>query len=744
MRKTIAILFVVGLIAAPSMTETMAPLSVRGDATFQQDGNNWTITTASNKTIINWSSFGVARGALVHFQQPNSRSSTLNRVSGSQASHINGMLTSNGSVYLLNPNGIVIGPSGIIRVADFVGSTLRVTDAEFLAGEGMNFEGTSSASIENYGKIEAIGGDIYLIARHVSNMGALTAPAGSANLVAGADVLLTQDNTIFVRPSLAGGTGIGVDNSGAIDAVVARLQADGNMYALAINNTGVVRATGSVVAGGQVLLRADGGSLVSSGSLSALTVGADGEISGGDIRIFGGAVSISGIIDASGETGGGFVETSGGTLNFEGMVLSCGDGGTWLLDPVTWTIDATDAALIVSCLEAGTSVTRCADSLITVAADVIAVNTPANRSFRLISGGSISIEADIDVGAGRLYLTAETGVNQVPGTTLSAGKLWLSGNGAFFLDQPDNDFGTVGFSVNGIDNFVSIRDVNDIVIGTVRGASGVSVLGGELHIVTPNGNVLANGLFPVDVVKGYHALGNVSITETSVQSGYYEIRISNELPYSKPFEQIEAFLFAGGALIAFGMENDVGSAVHIEFGDRAGDSLGYSWNFRVAETFNDTSANDYSFVVIRPDPGVIEVLSDLESARSSAKQDSGEFSWQTGWADESKELNHVDPYTLGFGAMNVEHPRFLSKLYLRDIRFTGHPIPPPTGFIYHRIFDHVDDFPHIRPDLRVSTVGGELLAPVLDELSTYFDESAQGTDPRYFYQSVGSIYQIPR
>ena len=67
-----------------------------------------------------------------------------------------------------------------------------------------------------------------------------------------------------------------------------------------------------------------------------------------------------------------------------------------------------------------------------------------------------------------------------------------------------------------------------------------------------------------------------------------------------------------------------------------------------------------------------------------------------------------------------------------------------AGFFFVRIFDHVEDFLHIRPDERVGSVAGGLMDPVLDEVSTYFDESSQGTDPRHFYQSVGSIYQVPR
>ena len=748
MRKTMAVILTAVLTTAPSATawasEPMTPVEVTGSAAFQQDGSNWHVTTASDRTVINWTSFNVDLGAQVHFEQPGSASSVLNRVLGSQMSRINGLLSSNGSVYLANPNGVVIGPSGVVRVADFVATTLSIADAEFLAGGDMNFKGTSQASIQNFGKIEALGGDIYLIARNVVNQGSLTASAGSANLVAGADVLLTQDHKIFVRPSgLTDGAGIGVDNSGVIDAVAASLQADGNMYALAINNSGVIRATGSQICEGQVVLLGTGGSLASSGSVTAQTVTDDGRILGGRVKVLADHVTISGSIDASGE-GGGLVETSGSTLDLEGMVLACGQGGTWQIDPPL-IINAPLAATISAQLSADTSVQYLGQDGITVAADIIATPSLETTYLLLDSNSGIAINANINIGVGRLFLWADTGVAQALGTSVAAGQLWLKGSGVFDLNQPGNDFGTIGI---GVASTVWLQDANDLVIGNVGSAHGVTALGGEVHITTPNGHIFADGLFNPGVVTGYHALGNVAITETSWNSESYQIRILNEPPFSKTPAEVAAFVGLTVAELAAltSDANDMGSAVCIEFGDRAGTGLGYSWNFKTGETFSGLSANDYSFVVVDPiGPGApeAEVLADVATAasRGSAVQHSNEYSWETRWGDATKALNGRDPYTVCFGTMNVDHPEVLSGLFLGNMYVSGNPLPLT---IYERIWDHVEDFPHLRPDERVSNVGNQILAPMLDELSTYFDQSAQRTDPRYFYQSVGSIYQIPR
>jgi len=757
MRPIAPIVLVLVLIAAPIVAGPAAPTVVNGNATFQQSGQDWTITTGSTRTVINWQQFGIDQGATVNFVQPSATSSVLNRVTGAHGSYINGLLTSNGGIYLINPHGIIIGRHGVIRVADFFASTLPLTDAEFLAGTDMHLKGISEAAIENWGKIEAIGGDIHLIARKIVNEGTLTAASGSVNLVAGMDILLTQDDGIFVRPDLSATSGgIGIDNSGVIEAVTARLLANGNMYALAINNTGVVRATGSSVVAGRVVLRAEGGSLVNTGSLAARTVREDGTSVGGEIRVFADDVAITegAVIDASGDAGGGFIETSGHSLTIDGASITAGLGGTWLIDPTNVVIDAAAAASIVLALDAGTNVDVITPGAGLDAGDIF-VNAPIIKTTgtgtpRLLLGAynGVWINADIDVGPGSLWLIAlGAGVTQAPGTSVMATQLYLRGAGAFDLSQPGNDFETIGVQVVGD---VAIQDATDLVIGNVGDNHGVSAWGGRVDITTPSGHIFANGLFDTPVVVGYHSIGDVEIIETSWQSQSYQIQLTNGT-YSRPAvisppSVIESFLsLQPGALSGLDPQTTEGSAVLIEFDPGiAGDSLGYGWNYKTRESFEiGFGKNDYSFVVVAPAGAATpDLLADVEDVAAAAKQDSGLFSWQTGLADVGQELNHVDPYTLSFGVMDVEHTLYMSGLYLTDIRFTGHPIPPVIDWL--RIFDHVEDFAHLRPDPRVRGIGPGPLGPTLDETSTYFDESSQATDHRYYYQSVGSIYQIPR
>src|SRR5690606_34268422 len=140
------------------------------------------------------------------------------------------------------------------------------------------FQGDSDAAVVNQGDITALSGDVFLIAHRVENTGTIEAAEGTAGLAAGSEVLLTQagDERLFVQAGKAPGAGeIAVDNAGLIEAAQAELKAaGGNVYALAINNDGVVRATGVAHRGGRVYLVAEGG-----------TVTHRGAIEGGDVRL---------------------------------------------------------------------------------------------------------------------------------------------------------------------------------------------------------------------------------------------------------------------------------------------------------------------------------------------------------------------------------------------------------------------------------------------------------------------------
>ena len=280
---------------------------VAGNASFDRTGSTLRVTTDSNRAIVNWQGFSINAGETTRFLQPSSNAVMLNRVVSGAPSAIYGNLEANGRIFLINPNGVVVGASGRVDTAGFLASTLDVANQQFLSGGDLSFTGSSGASVVNRGTIRAVGGDILLLGGTVENSGNLNAPAGTVVLAAGSDILLKQagDERVAVRP--AGIAGGGVTNSGAIEAVQAELKSHGNLYALAINNSGVIRATGAASRGGRVFLTSAGGNIRHSGTITARN--------GGSVRINAGAgsnVTVSGQIDAASQTGkGGDVRLSG-------------------------------------------------------------------------------------------------------------------------------------------------------------------------------------------------------------------------------------------------------------------------------------------------------------------------------------------------------------------------------------------------------------------------------------------------
>ncbi|PTX99882.1 hypothetical protein DB346_18915 [Verrucomicrobia bacterium LW23] len=252
---------------------------VAGQGTFSRNGSTLTVTQGSDRMIVNWQEFSINPWETTRFIQPGVNAAALNRVTGGNASQIMGALQANGGIYLINPNGIVIGNGARIDTGSFLASTLDVSDAQFMAGGQMNFLGPSAATVQNLGVINASNGDVILIAQEVINQGEINAPNGTAALAAGNDVLLkptgdVDGQKLTVRVSEAE-LGVrkrdkGVTNTGRINAATAELKAaGGNVYALAINNTGVIRANALQSRGGRIFLTSDGGKVANHGTLRA-------------------------------------------------------------------------------------------------------------------------------------------------------------------------------------------------------------------------------------------------------------------------------------------------------------------------------------------------------------------------------------------------------------------------------------------------------------------------------------------
>ncbi len=104
-----------------------SPTGTIGTVTVTTHGPVMQIQTGTEAvTLANWQSFSIGAAGKVVVKQNDASSILINRVTGTAASQINGTLTANGQVFLINPNGITIGSTGVITANGFVASTVDV------------------------------------------------------------------------------------------------------------------------------------------------------------------------------------------------------------------------------------------------------------------------------------------------------------------------------------------------------------------------------------------------------------------------------------------------------------------------------------------------------------------------------------------------------------------------------------------------------------------------------------------
>lgn len=336
---------------------------VAGSGNITQAGNTMMITQNTDKMITDWQSFSIGQGYNVNFVQPSASSVALNRVVGSDVSTIQGSLTANGHVFLINPNGVLFTTTSQVNVGGLVASTLNISNENFLSAKYI-FEGTSSNAVINQGNIKiADGGTVAFIAAKIINTGNITADEGNVLMAAGEKIILDLGGAVKISVE-EGALNTLIEQGGAVKAdgglIYLTTKAADELSTSVINHTGISQA--QTLANGK------------SGKIILL----------GDMKV--GKTKVSGTLDASAPIAGngGFIETSAAEVEtVEGVKITAGAkfgrGGEWLIDPFNYTINSTAAANIVSALNSGT--------------DVTITTTSSNATF----GGGSSGNGDITV-----------------------------------------------------------------------------------------------------------------------------------------------------------------------------------------------------------------------------------------------------------------------------------------------------------------------------------------------------------
>jgi len=281
-----------------------------GSGTINTQGATTTINQQSDRMIVNWNNFDIRAGEMVQFNQPSTSSAVLNRVNSANPTQIGGALNANGRVFVVNPNGVVVGKTGSIRANGVVLSTLDVANNTFMAM-------TPSSNGYAYANFHSTGAT----SGAVVNEGVISSGAGGVSLF-GAQVINGAAGSIYAKGvQTALGNGVAAINLVAADSV--DVIANGSSGSYIVNQTGAGSATLTSIANDGVI-RNDYGLVnmtVESGSNASLR-------NTGLIEAHGSSRENGGISLRNKSTGGSSSTSVGGSLDGESVIVYANNNTT--------------------------------------------------------------------------------------------------------------------------------------------------------------------------------------------------------------------------------------------------------------------------------------------------------------------------------------------------------------------------------------------------------------------------------
>ena len=209
------------------------PTGATAGVQFDSPAAGVTNITAPNHAIIDYASFNLASHETVNFIQPSSAARVLNRIHSATPTQIDGTITANGVVYLVNPAGVTFGAGSVVDAAGLFAAAGSLSNEDFLAG--VNYFTQIDGAVSTHGIVRA---DTIaaLIGREVINTGTIKVPNGTAILASGSSVLIgSPRGGLYVQVDVTPRTDNdgGVANDGVIEAKQVSL-VTGDIYALAL------------------------------------------------------------------------------------------------------------------------------------------------------------------------------------------------------------------------------------------------------------------------------------------------------------------------------------------------------------------------------------------------------------------------------------------------------------------------------------------------------------------------------
>lgn len=444
-----------------------------GDATITSDGAQMVIQQHTDKLVTDWTHFNISAGHGVRFQQPGKDSVALNKVIGAGSTQISGALDANGSVFLINPMGVVFNHGAQVNVGGLVASVQPIQDADFISGNYV-FSGNGKGPVENFGSITAHeGGAVALLSPYVNNRGIIRAELGTIALAAGEAFTLTFQGNQLLNLQIDRGTAHGLlANKNLLQAnggqVLLKAQAADAILGTVINNEGIIEANTLNGTAGRITL--DGGTqgVKVAGILSARAFDAKGD---------------GGVIDTRGHTVQVVPSTRVDTRAIDGQT------GLWTLNSGSVTVGAVgsgDTKQTLNDITLNQNLTTTAILLNATDGDLM-VNAPiawgSANDLTLSASGSTHINSTVRSTANNAHLKVSAGdrifINR---SMLVAGR-----NGRLTLDAPNG------------------HELSDNVSITLSGSAATFNANGQEYAVVQNASQLQK---ISRRLNGHYVLGN--------------------------------------------------------------------------------------------------------------------------------------------------------------------------------------------------------------------------------------------
>ncbi|MFN9693574.1 MAG: filamentous hemagglutinin N-terminal domain-containing protein, partial [Synechococcaceae cyanobacterium] len=557
-----------GTLTTPSV---VTRVDASGTTTYTITGG--TLRSHNQVLFHSFSAFGLRPNEIGSFLNPKTGQTVFSRVTGGSPSLIEGLIQSNGSanLYLINPQGIIFGPTGAIQVGgSFVATTaneLQFGKEKFLAGMGATGDaplitanitpglqfGSGGAQLKVAGKLEVRPGNTIRLAAgpndSVEVSGALQAPAGSIQIDGGAPITISG-TLLNVNTGPGSGGSISLQGSTVTlqdgGKVISRSTDGGSSAAISVDTgtlnlmggSQLISETSGGGAGGSIQLNSlipqdlaitfSGNSLISTSTSQAASGGGNG--GGIQLGTASKTLSISGpgfiTTETLGTGQGGFIDLKGSSISLNQTLATTqatwtGKGGQINFSAISITLsDGAAAVALTSSTGAGGSIAVDTHSLSLSSKSRLTTQATGSGAGGGITIAPASADALSVSGPG----TIETGASSI--ATAGAIRIGSSSTTATTVDNgvqinasgPHARVELLSSGSPTVPGTSSVDATGGLI--TVSGTTKASISGGSLN-ATNNGAITVQGgdvALGSDTVRTIHLAGKGALAVDGSES----------------------------------------------------------------------------------------------------------------------------------------------------------------------------------------------------------------------------------